>query len=71
MSLERGQIYFVNLNPVQGKEQSGARSVLILSVDEINRKQMVTTVIPGTKELSRQPLIDREIFSWIGVWLCQ
>lgn len=36
MSLERGQIYFVNLNPVQGKEQSGARPVLILSVDEIN-----------------------------------
>jgi mRNA interferase MazF len=49
MSLERGQIYFVNLNPVQGKEQSGARPVLILSVDEINRKQMVITVIPGTK----------------------
>ena len=34
--MERGQIYFVNLNPVQGKEQSGARPVLILSVDEIN-----------------------------------
>jgi mRNA interferase MazF len=47
--LERGQIYFVNLNPVQGKEQSGARPVLILSVDEINRKQLVITVIPGTK----------------------
>jgi mRNA interferase MazF len=49
MSLERGQIYFVNLNPTQGKEQSGSRPVLILSVDEINRKQMVITVIPGTK----------------------
>ena len=49
MSLERGQIYFVNLNPTQGKEQSGARPALILSVDEINRKQMVITVIPGTK----------------------
>jgi mRNA interferase MazF len=49
MSVERGQIYFVNLNPVQGKEQSGARPVLILSVDEINRKQLVITVVPGTK----------------------
>ncbi len=38
MSVERGQIYFVNLNPVQGKEQSGSRPILILSVDEINRK---------------------------------
>jgi mRNA interferase MazF len=49
MSLERGQIYFVNLNPVQGKEQSGARPILVLSVDEINRKQLVVTVVPGTK----------------------
>jgi mRNA interferase MazF len=48
MNLERGQIYFVNLNPVQGKEQSGKRPVLILSIDEINRKQLVITIIPGT-----------------------
>jgi mRNA interferase MazF len=49
MSIERGQIYFANLNPVQGKEQSGSRPVLVLSVDEVNRKQLVITVVPGTK----------------------
>ena len=30
MSIQRGQIYFVNLNPVQGREQAGQRPVLIL-----------------------------------------
>ncbi len=37
MSVKRGEIYFVNLNPVQGKEQSGYRPVLILSIDTINK----------------------------------
>jgi mRNA interferase MazF len=27
MSIQRGQIYFVNLNPVQGREQAGQRPV--------------------------------------------
>jgi mRNA interferase MazF len=36
MDIQRGQIYFVNLNPVQGREQSGKRPVLILSIDAIN-----------------------------------
>ncbi len=32
MSIERGQIYFVNLDPVQGREQAGQRPVLVISV---------------------------------------
>ncbi|WP_272819187.1 type II toxin-antitoxin system PemK/MazF family toxin [Scytonema hofmannii] len=28
MSIQRGQIYLVNLNPVQGREQAGTRPVL-------------------------------------------
>jgi PemK-like, MazF-like toxin of type II toxin-antitoxin system len=36
MSIQRGQIYFVNLNPVQGREQVGQRPVLVLSINEIN-----------------------------------
>lgn len=35
MAIKRGEIYFVNLNPVQGKEQAGHRPVLVLSVDAI------------------------------------
>jgi mRNA interferase MazF len=49
MSVERGQIYFVNLNPVQGREQAGDRPVLVLSVNSINRMPLVVTVVVGTK----------------------
>jgi mRNA interferase MazF len=54
MSLERGQIYFVNLNPVKGREQSGERPVLILSIDAINRLPLVVTVVVGTKGANLQ-----------------
>jgi mRNA interferase MazF len=49
MNIQRGQIYFVNLNPVQGREQSGKRPVLILSIDAINALPLVVTVIVGSK----------------------
>ena len=44
----RGQIYFVNLNPTQGREQAGYRPVLVVSVDAINRQPLVVTVVVGT-----------------------
>ncbi|WP_082218473.1 type II toxin-antitoxin system PemK/MazF family toxin [Kamptonema formosum] len=37
MSVHRGQIYFVNLDPVPGRERAGTRPVLVLSIDRINR----------------------------------
>ena len=49
MSIQRGEIYFVNLNPVQGREQAGQRPVLVLSIDAINRLPLVVTVVVGTK----------------------
>jgi mRNA interferase MazF len=49
MSIQRGEIYFVNLNPVQGREQAGERPVLVLSIDAINRLPLVVAVIVGTK----------------------
>ena len=49
MVLKRGEIYFVNLNPVRGREQSGKRPVLILSINAINKLPLVVTVIVGTK----------------------
>ena len=44
MPIQRGDIYFVNLNPVQGREQAGQRPVLVLSIDTINRLPLVVTV---------------------------
>ena len=49
MPIQRGDIYFVNLNPVQGREQAGQRPVLILSIDSINHLPLVVTVVVGTK----------------------
>ncbi|MEH1797367.1 MULTISPECIES: type II toxin-antitoxin system PemK/MazF family toxin [unclassified Nostoc] len=49
VSIERGQIYFINLNPVRGREQAGTRPVLVLSIDAINQLPLVVTVVVGTK----------------------
>jgi len=49
MPIRRGDIYFVNLNPVLGREQAGQRPVLVLSVDEVNAQPLVVTVVVGTK----------------------
>src|SRR5437660_8744665 len=49
MSVRRGEIYFVDLDPVQGSEQGGRRPVLVLSIDAINRLPLVVTVVVGTR----------------------
>ena len=49
MAIHRGEIYMVNLNPVQGREQAGFRPVLVLSADSINRLPLVVSVVVGTK----------------------
>ena len=49
MAVQRGEIHFVDLNPVQGREQAGRRPVLVLSADAINRLPLVVTVVVGTK----------------------
>ena len=46
--IRRGEIYFVNLNPVRGREQAGRRPVLVVSSDSINRQNLVISVIAGT-----------------------
>jgi|SRR5579872_2867756 len=49
MPLHRGEIYFIDLNPVKGREQAGTRPVLVLSIDAINALPLVATVVVGTK----------------------
>lgn len=46
--ISRGEVYFVDLNPVRGREQAGERPVLVVSVDAINRQPLVVTVVVGT-----------------------
>lgn len=49
MTIQRGDIYFINLDPTLGREQAGQRPVLVLSIDAINRLPLVVTVVVGTK----------------------
>ena len=49
MAVKSGEIYFVDLNPAKGKEQTGTRPVLILSIDAINKLPLVVTVVVGTE----------------------
>jgi mRNA interferase MazF len=46
--IKRGEIYFVDLNPIKGREQAGRRPVLVVSVDAINKQPLVVTVVVGT-----------------------
>lgn len=46
--IRRGDIYFVDLNPVKGREQRDRRPVLVVSSDAINSQPLVVTVIVGT-----------------------
>lgn len=48
MTVQRGEVYFVNLSPAKGREQAGRRPVLVVSNDTINKKPLVVTVVPGT-----------------------
>lgn len=46
--MRRGEIYFVDLDPIIGREQGGRRPALVLSIDGINRVPLVVTIVPGT-----------------------
>ncbi|MBI4877784.1 MAG: type II toxin-antitoxin system PemK/MazF family toxin [Acidobacteria bacterium] len=46
--ISRGHVYFAVLDPTRGREQGGRRPVLVVSVDAINRRPLVVTVVVGT-----------------------
>jgi mRNA interferase MazF len=46
--MQRGEIYFVDLDPVIGREQAGRRPVLVVSDHWINSRPLVVLVVPGT-----------------------
>jgi mRNA-degrading endonuclease toxin of MazEF toxin-antitoxin module len=52
MPIERGEIYLVDLNPVQGREQAERRPVLVLSVNAINRLPLVATCKRQSKSVA-------------------
>ena len=56
MSLKRGDIYFAELNPVQGSEQGGMRPVLVVQNDVGNNYSPNTIVLPITSRLQKPKL---------------
>jgi mRNA interferase MazF len=52
MPIQRGEIFFVKLDPVQGREQSGTRPALVISANWLNAQPLVVTVVIGTKSAS-------------------
>jgi len=46
--IRRGDVFFVDLNPVKGREQAGRRPVLVVSADAVNAQPLVVTVVVGT-----------------------
>jgi len=46
--IKRGDVYFVSLDPVKGREQAGYRPIVVVSSDVINSQPLVVTVVPGT-----------------------
>lgn len=47
-SVKRGDIYKVDLDPTEGREQQGYRPVLIVSPDEFNRATRLPVILPIT-----------------------
>lgn len=45
----RGDIYWANLEPVEGSEQGGSRPVLIISNNIMNRTANIVIIIPMTR----------------------
>ncbi|HLF87480.1 MAG TPA: type II toxin-antitoxin system PemK/MazF family toxin [Anaerolineales bacterium] len=49
----RGDVYWANLNPVQGQEQAGRRPVVILSHDIFNERSGTVIAMAITSQLQR------------------
>lgn len=54
--VQRGEIYFAELNPVQGSEQGGTRPVLIIQNDIGNTYSPTTIVLAITSQINKARL---------------
>ena len=55
MSIRRGDIFYVNLDPSKGSEQSGRRPVLVIQNDIGNEKSPTVIIAPlTTKKYSKE-----------------
>lgn len=57
--IQRGQVYWVALDPVRGSEISKTRPCVVLSANEINRRRNTVVIVPltSTPEPVHFPLV--------------
>ena len=57
--VQRGQVYWVKLEPIQGSEMAKTRPCVILSANEINRRRNTVVIVPltSTPEPVHFPLV--------------
>ena len=53
MTVQRGELWWAELDPTQGSEQAGTRPVLIFQNDAVSRFATTTLAIPLTTNLRR------------------
>ena len=56
MVIVRGEIWWANLSPTQGTEQSGIRPVLIVQTDRANAASPHTIAVPLTTKIRQKTL---------------
>ena len=54
--IKRGEVYFAQLNPVQGSEQGGCRPVLIIQNDVGNAYSPTTIILAITSQIDKAHL---------------
>ena len=67
-SIQRGQVYWVTLDPVRGSEISKTRPCVILSANEINCRRNTVVIVPltSTPEPAYFPLVINVPSAGIG-----
>ena len=53
--MRQGEIWFADLNPTKGSEQTGKRPVVIISGDTLNDALPIVIVVPITSKIKSYP----------------
>jgi mRNA interferase MazF len=61
-NIKRGEIYWVDFEPVRGSEQGRLRPALVIQNDVGNRYSPITIVIPLTSHVSEKPYPQNVLF---------
>lgn len=64
---QRGEIWWIALDPTKGSEIKKTRPCLVISRDEYNRAASTITIIPITSGKTRYPVLEVEVGKSFGL----